>query len=56
MKCFECKANYYAEDIASIEGRFQVKDPDTGKTYGTGFLCSDHVDALLTDGYELQQA
>jgi hypothetical protein len=54
MRCFECKKGDYTEDIAPIQGKFSVKDPDNGRVYGKGYLCDDHVDCLLTDGYVLK--
>ena len=53
-QCFECRAGEH-DNYAPIQGKFIVRDPETGKLYGKGYLCDDHVDALLTDGYKLQE-
>jgi len=50
--CIECKDgehDNYTEDVK----KYKVTEPDSNKQYRRGFICSDHVDILLTDGYEL---
>ena len=48
--CSECKRG--EESPEPTDGKlYMVRDPETGAIYLRGYLCADHIDTLMTDGY-----
>ena len=48
--CADCRDgehDNYQDDVVLVV----VKDPDTGKLVKRSYMCSDHIDQYLTDGY-----
>lgn len=50
--CFECRAGEH-DNYSEIAGKFVVTG--NGDRPRTGYLCADHVDTLMTDGYSLKE-
>lgn len=50
-KCFECRAGEH-EDISEKGEMFKIYLK--GKFVKRGYLCEDHQDVYLTDGYQLR--
>ena len=51
-QCFECR-NGEHEDYDSDIRLIVAKDPDTGRIYRRGKLCSEHRAAYSDDGYKV---
>ena len=49
-KCFECKRGEH-EDEDENYTKVLVRDPNTHKIYGRGFVCAHHFSILEEDGY-----
>lgn len=51
-ECAECRngeIRYSGPDVKLV----LVRDPDTKKLYRREYVCSDHLDVLLVDGWEV---
>jgi hypothetical protein len=51
--CFECRAGEH-EDIDDKIEMCKIINPDTGKMFKRGYLCSAHQDIFISDGYILK--
>ena len=52
-RCFECRAGEH-EDIDDEIEMCKIINPDTGKMFKRGYLCSAHQDIFISDGYILK--
>ena len=51
-KCAECRngeVEYSAPDVKLV----LVRDPDTKKLQKREYVCADHLDVLITDGWQV---
>jgi hypothetical protein len=53
-KCFECRAGEH-DDIKEDAVLCVIHDPETKKIFRRGYLCSDHINVFLDDGYIVQK-
>ncbi len=51
--CFECRNGERVDEFDKTRLSVII-EPDTGKMFRRGYLCSDHEDAYLSDGYLLK--
>jgi len=56
ISCFSCKRGeieFTAKDGKLVKA--DVRDPDTGSLEGRGWLCEDHLNMYVDDGYKVKE-
>ena len=53
IRCASCIRGEIDNNDIKDRTRYLVKDPDSGKIELSGYLCDDHIDMYLAEGYAL---
>jgi hypothetical protein len=51
-RCCECR-NGEHDDYGPVVGLCVVRDPETNRIVQRGYLCAEHVESRLNDGYNV---